>query len=154
MKPTLSELLPHRSPMIFLTAIESVDMVKGTLTARVDVTSRDMMFDPDLGGVPIFATVEYMAQAVGCFVGYTDLSQNPPRTPGVGFVLGSRKLSFAQNVLKPGESYFVRVNLLFFDENIASFDCLVYNAANETVASGILNAYRPDDIKEFMKEYK
>ena len=146
------ELLPHRPPMIVISAVEAVDIDDGTLTARVDVHQEDILYQESFGGVPSYAAIEYMAQAIGCFVGYYDLSQG--KKPGVGFVLGTRKLEVLAPVLKKGESYLIDVKSLFCDETIASFDCKIKNKDNNLVATAILNAYRPDDIEHFMKEYK
>ncbi|MFQ6703613.1 MAG: hypothetical protein ACLRFP_00845 [Alphaproteobacteria bacterium] len=40
---------------------------------------------------------------------------------------------------------------MFCDQNIASFDCKIVDEDNNVVAAGALNAFRPDDIKQFME---
>ena len=42
-------------------------------------------------------------------------------------------------------------NYLFCDKNMASFDCQIMDDKDNIVASGVLNAFRPDDIKDFME---
>lgn len=146
----IEKLLPHRKPMIVLSDIESIDIKNGTLTARIDIKETDILFDAYLRGVPTYSAVEYMAQAIGCFVGHYDLSQN--KKPGIGFVLGSRKLEVFEPVLMLGNTYFIDVKALFVDDDIASFDCLIYTQEKQKIATAILNAYRPKNIEDFMKE--
>ncbi|MBO4745564.1 MAG: hypothetical protein J5613_00645 [Alphaproteobacteria bacterium] len=147
----ISDLLPHRPPMQLITAVESVDFDAQKLVARVDITRDDIMFDENIGGVPSWISLEYMAQAIGCFIGAADREQNPDSVPVVGFVLGSRKLSVDIPTYLVDQSYFVHVTALFFDKNIANFDCQIYNSNNQLVASGAINVFRPDDIKQFME---
>lgn len=153
MKYTIEELLPHKEPMIFIKDIKSVDVDKGTLTAVIEISETDIIYQQEINGIPSYTALEYMAQAIGCFVGYYDLHKFPDKKPGVGFVLGTRKLTINEPVLFKGSMYYVDVKALFCDENIASFECLLYNVKNETIAEAIVNAYRPSDIQTFMKEY-
>ena len=148
---TPKELLPHANPMIFISAVEAVDVNKGTLLARIDVTQNDIMYQVSIDGVPSYAAIEYMAQTIGCYVGYYDLEHN--RKPGVGFVLGTRKLKVFESCFKKGESYFVNIQALFHDQQMASFECQITDKNGNVFANAILNAYRPDDIEHFMKEY-
>ena len=147
----ISDLLPHRPPMQLITAVESVDFDKQTLIARVDITPDDIMYDENIGGVPSWISLEYMAQAIGCFIGAADRERDPESKPVVGFVLGSRKLTVDIPTYLVGQSYFVHVSSLFFDKNIANFDCQIYNSDNNLVASGAINVFRPDDIQKFME---
>lgn len=148
----ISDLLPQRPPMQFITAIESVDFDTGKLIARVDITHDDLLYMADINGVPSWAALEYMAQSIGCFIGALDRKNNPNGAPAVGFVLGSRKLSVKVPTFNVDESYYVHVSASFCDTNIASFECAVYDKNNNVVADGALNVYRPDDIKKFMEE--
>jgi len=151
---TPAELLPHKDPMIFISDIRSFDLKNGFLIAHVKIKQSDILFQSNIGGVPSYAALEYMAQSVGCFVGLYDLEKNPNNKPAVGFVLGSRRLQINVPVFKLDEDYLVKVNMLFCDETIASFECLMYNEnTDEQVASAIVNVYRPESVSAFIKEY-
>ena len=149
----LEKLLPHKPPMIFLSGVSSIDFDKGELVAWFEVKESDVGYCPKMKGVPGYAALEYMAQAVGCFVGAHDLKEDPNGVPGAGFVLGTRSLDVHTEVFGLSQRYFVRVSALFCDESIASFDCVVYNDKQETLATALLNAYRPESMADFMKEY-
>ena len=150
---SIEELLPHRSPMIFISAVDSVDLDGGHLVARFEVKESDIAYQHELNGIPTYASLEYMAQAIGCFVGIYDRTHHPDKEPGVGFVLGTRKLSVKNPVFHVGQTYFVDIKLLFFEESIASFECIIYNADKQEISQAIVNAYRPDNIETFRKEY-
>ncbi len=148
---TPQELLPHEKPMIFISAVEAVNVDEGTLLARINISQNDIMYQSSIDGVPSYAAIEYMAQTIGCFVGYYDLAHG--RKPGVGFVLGTRKLKVFKSFFKRNESYFIDIKALFHDQQMASFDCQITDKDGNEFANSILNAYRPDDIEHFMKEY-
>ena len=149
---TPNELLPHEPPMVFVSDVCSFDAEKGALTARAHIQKTDILYQPAIGGVPAYAALEYMAQTIGCLVGLYDLREN--KKPRVGFVLGTRKLKIEKPVLKSDEDYLIHVTSLFCDDNMASFDCVMcHEKTNETVATAIVNAYRPENINDFMKEY-
>ncbi len=151
---TPAELLPHKAPMIFISDVHSFDFAKGELIARAKIQESDILFQPNLGGIQGYAALEYMAQSVGCFVGLYDLEKNPNNKPAVGFVLGSRQLKVFDPILKLGEDYLIKVDMLFCDDTIASFECLMYNEKTEAeVASAIINVYRPESLNDFVKEY-
>lgn len=149
-KYDLTKLIPQKTPMVFLSDVEDFDYENQTLVARVDVKDTDLLFDKNLGGIPSWASLEFMAQSIACCVGLGDLHDNPNATPAVGFVLGSRKISVLKPVYLAGHSYFIHVKSMFCDQNIASFDCNILDEDNNVVATGALNAFRPDDIKQFM----
>ena len=150
-KYDLTKLIPQRAPMIFLSDVEKFDFENQTLVARIDIQDTDLMFDKNLGGVPSCASLEFMAQSVACYVGLNDLQNNPNAEPAVGFVLGSRKISVSSPVYLLNHSYYVYVKSLFCDNNIASFDCQIVDENDNLIASGALNAFRPDDINKFME---
>jgi len=145
---SMDKLLPHEEPMIFISNVEKVDLAKGTLTAKIIIKPTDIMYQESLGGVPSYAALEYMAQAIGCFVGYNDLEKN--KKPGIGFVLGSRKLSVYEPVFLNNEVYLLDISMVFCDESLASFDCVMYKD-KKTIAEATINAYRPENSQEFME---
>jgi len=149
----LEALLPHSPPMIILDGIEDCDLDAGTLTARVKIKKDSIFYSAKMGGIPSCLALEYMAQAIGCFVGYHDLKENPNKTPGIGFIMGSRKLDVSVPVYKEGEDYLVKIKSLFSSDSIISFECVIVNEKDEPTATAVINAYRPDNIEDFMNEY-
>jgi len=147
----LTKIIPQRAPMIFLSDVESFDYENQVLIARVDIHDTDLMYDETINGVPAWASLEFMAQSIACCIGLNDLHDNPNAGTVVGFVLGSRKISVFKPVYLVNRSYFVHVKSMFCDNNIASFDCQIVDEDNNLIASGALNAFRPDDIKTFME---
>ena len=147
----LTKIIPQRAPMIFLSDVESFDYENQVLIARVDIRDTDLMYDETMGGVPAWASLEFMAQSIACCIGLNDLHDNPNAGTVVGFVLGSRKISVSKPVYLVNHSYFVHIKSMFCDNNIASFDCQIVDEDNNLIANGALNAFRPDDIKTFME---
>lgn len=152
MYKTPEELLPHDHPMIVISEVENVDLKSGNLTARADIKKTDILYQPHINGVPTYSALEYMAQTIGCFAGYYDLEINPNKKPAVGFLLGTKKMEVFTPVLNVDESYFIKVQELFMEENLASFECSMYNKENKIVANAIINTYRPENVDDFLKE--
>lgn len=148
----MEKILPHRTPMIFISDVRKCSLEENNLIAEADIKSSDILYQDNIKGVPAYAALEYMAQAIGCFIGHYDLLQDPEAEPGVGFVIGTRKLKTYLPVFKVNNRYYISVKSIFFDDTIASFDCKMYDNEDNIAAEAILNAYRPTDIETFMRE--
>lgn len=144
------ELLPHKPPMVFVDRVVSYDEEKHSVETEIVVSEKSLFFDAELGGVPAYVAVEYFAQTIGCFAGIYDLSQVPPKSPGIGFVLGTRKFDSSVSVFASGR-FRVRARELFFDSEIASFECSLHDLAGTEICTAILNAYRPADSEQLKK---
>ncbi len=146
------DLLPQKAPMAFITAIEAVDFDNQKMITRVDVKDTDLFFQKNINGVPSCAALEYMAQSVACYIGAQDIHITGQTKAAAGFIMGSRDLHIMISKFNVNESYYVNVKSLFCDNTIASFECVIYDSKNNVVAKANLNAFRPDDINDFMGE--
>ena len=149
---TLEDILPHRAPMVFLDGVESFDVVARTLTATVTVTPEHTLYSPSLGGVPNWAAIEFMAQAAAALAGCIDKERDPDRPPRPGLLLGTRRLDLHIDSFAAGRTYRVTVASTFWDDETAAFACTVVDDAGAVVAEAALNAYRPQDFGQFIKE--
>lgn len=145
------DLLPQKAPMAFITAIEFVDFEQQKMITRIDVKDTDLLYQKNINGVPSCAALEYMAQSIACYIGAQDIHVTGNTKAVAGFIMGSRDLHFSLSKFNVGESYYVHVQSLFCDNNIASFSCEIYDMNNMLVANGNLNAFRPDDLNNFME---
>lgn len=144
------DLLPQKAPMAFITAVERVDFDAQEMVTRIDVKDTDLLFYKNINGVPSCAALEYMAQSIACYIGAQDIHLTGTTKAAAGFIMGSRDLHIMVSQFNVDESYYVLVQSLFCDNNIASFDCKIYDSNKTVVAYGNLNAFRPDDINNFM----
>ena len=146
----LDELLPHRPPMVLIDAVESFDAEAKRLTARVTIGENQMFFDGQ--GVPNWVAIEYMAQTAAALVGYYDRHVAPGQPVRPGLLLGTRKLDLKLERFEVGKTYHVVAENAFSDSDAASFVCRIEDDTGETVATANLNAYRPPDMEQFLKE--
>ena len=146
---TLSDLLPHRPPMILISRVVSVSENFETLIAEVDINEETMFYDEELNGVPPLVALEYMAQSFGCLSGYTDLCQN--EVPRMGFILGSRKLKNNISKFENGKTYQIEVKIAYFDNTFGSVDCSIGCGEEKDLITASLNAFRVEDMQEFLK---
>lgn len=149
MDKSLEELLPHKPPMIVLSDVVEFDIDKGYLIARADIKNTDILYLEEMLGVPSYFVLEYMAQSIAVFAGYMDLKNN--KKSGIGFLLGTKKLEVFKPVLDVGESYFIKVCQLFMEDNLASFECIVYDKDDNNIASAVISTYRPDNEDNFIR---
>lgn len=139
----LEDLLPHRSPMILIDEIVDFDAVTNTLTTSVTV--KELWADNHVA-------VEYMAQTAAALAGLSDRLSDPGCTPRPGFLLGTRVMDLKIDRFEPGATYLVFATYEFYDSNTASFNCRI-SRDGETVASAVINAYRPENMRSFIAEY-
>ena len=149
---TLDDLLPHRPPMVLIDDVESFDAAAKRLVARVTIREGQLFFTT--GGVPNWVAIEYMAQAAAALVGYHDKHLAPDLPVRPGLMLGTRKLDLKLARFEAGKTYRVMAEEVFSDADAASFACGIEDEAGVTVATATLNAYRPPDMEQFMREQR
>ena len=146
----LDELLPHRPPMVLIDAVESFDAEAKRLVARVTIGENQLFFDGM--GVPNWVAIEYMAQACAALAGCWDRHVAPDRPARPGLLLGTRKLELGIDRFEACGVYHVTAEDVLSDADAASFACSIRDDAGREVAKANLNAYRPPDMTEFLKE--
>lgn len=149
---TLEELLPHRPPMMLLDAVEAFDPEAKRLTAKVTITPEQIFFFKGVDGVPNWAAIEYMAQASAALAGCWDKHVAPDRPARPGLLLGTRKMELKGACFAAGRTYHVTAENAFSDADAASFACAITDDDGTVVATASLNAYRPPNLEQFLKE--
>ena len=127
-------------------------MLARRLTARVRVTPEQVALFGDAEGAPNWVAIEYMAQTAAALVGYYDRHVAPGQPVRPGLLLGTRKLDLKLERFEAGKTYHVVAENAFSDSDAASFVCRIEDDTGETVATANLNAYRPPDMEQFLKE--
>ncbi len=155
MECSLEELLPHRPPMVLIDAVEGFDPDEKTLTAKVTITPEQIFHftgsDAE-AGVPNWVAIEYMAQTSAALAGCYDKHVAPDQPARPGLLLGTRKLDLKRTRFETGKTYHVTAKNAFWDADAAAFECTIRDDAGEEVATATLNAYRPPDLEDFLKE--
>lgn len=133
--PALSEILPHRPPMLWLDEVISHDEHR----ARCRLTVRtDHPFVRN-GELDALVGIEWMAQAVAALVGLRDLAVGEhPRT---GYLIAIPEATFDIQTFVVGDVLEVEARRVWGDDQLASFTCEVYRGAS-TVARAQLSVYR------------
>ena len=137
-----ADFLPHRSPMILLAELISVD-VPGVASAVADTSPSCIFYDPELKGVPACAALEYMAQTMALAVGAEHWRRG--EAPKVGFVLGTRRMEVKVATFESGKRYVANAKCVYDDEEFASFDCSIVDPDGATVAAALFTAYQPPE---------
>ncbi len=148
MSEDAEKFIPHSGKMALLDKI-----------IKIDEKSVECSFNPIKAKhfcqrnqqVPSWLALEYMAQAIGVYVGWHDQKKGLPVK--LGFLIGCRKLLLNEDFFIENGSYFVEAELFFKDENLGSFKCVIYaNEREKVIAEGTVNVYQPNNIEEFLKE--
>jgi predicted hotdog family 3-hydroxylacyl-ACP dehydratase len=148
---TLEQLLPHRAPMLLLDELIHCDD-DGSEVA-LSIHPHSAFFDAGLGGVPAWVGIEYMAQAVATWSGFQQLSAGQPVT--IGFLLGSRRYQSQRPVFQNGERLVVTAKARYVEPGaLAAFDCCITDAGGELLAEATINAFRPNDPQQFVRQAK
>ena len=149
----LEELLPHGAPMIVLSGVRSCDIENSKVETFFTVSSSDVFFDENSGGVPSSFALEYMAQSIACFVGILGKSKDASFKQKIGFVLGTRKMDLNIPVFENSKTYSVRAEKVFFNEEMASFECAIFDENNFECALATVNAFKPKNPLKFLNQY-
>src|SRR5262245_43493862 len=139
----LRSLIPQSGPMVLLDRVISVD--GDSLLAEVCIRSNSLFFDVD--GVGAWVGIEYMAQAIAAWAGYTARLRGEPVK--IGFLLGTRRYECSRPVFPLGSVLGVHVQRVFQNENgLGSFECFIDNEEGR-VATATLTVFQPSIVDDF-----
>ena len=142
--PDIRSLLPHAGPMVLLDRVISVD--EDSLLAEVCIRSDSLFCNG--GGVGAWVGVEYMAQAIGAWAGYTAQLRGEPVK--LGFLLGTRRYECRRPIFLLGSVLRVHVQRLFQSENgLGSFECTIDNEEGR-VATANVTVFQPHNVNDFI----
>jgi predicted hotdog family 3-hydroxylacyl-ACP dehydratase len=143
--PDIRSLVPHAGSMVLLDRVISVE--EDSLCAEVGIRSDSLFCDTD--GVGAWVGIEYMAQAIASWVGYTAQSRGEPVK--IGFLLGARRYECSRPIFVLGSVLRVHVQCVFKDENgLGSFDCYIDNDEGR-VATATVTVFQPPNVNDFLQ---
>lgn len=134
----MAELLPHAAPMILLDSVEQADETR--VECSVLLSDRDPFMAE--GRVRAVVCLEYIAQAIGAFVGLERRARG--LRPQIGYIVGLRTLALHREYLQRGDRLRVSATLTWSDQETATFDGTV-QCEGECVAEGQVTVYQPND---------
>ena len=139
--PDIRLLLPHSGPMVLLDRVIAAD--EESLCAEVRIRP-DSLFC-NAGGVGAWVGLEYMAQAIGAYAGYSAKLRGEPIK--IGFLLGTRRYECRQPLFNVGSVLKVYAKRILQSENgLASFDCHI-DDENGQLASAAVTVFQPADAE-------
>lgn len=141
----IENLLPHRGPMLLVDRLVSDDAEGVRVEA---VVRRGAPFVEDRG-LPSWASIELMAQAVGTWAGLRRLEAND--SIRLGFLLGTRRFEASVSHFPVGAVLEIAARReLVTDEGLAVFACEI-SFEGRVVATANLNAFQPSDVEGYLR---
>ncbi|MDR0624617.1 MAG: 3-hydroxylacyl-ACP dehydratase [Treponema sp.] len=145
----LSSLLPHKGKMFLLSRITDYDIANRTLTAEYDITEDCIFYDPELDGVPAWASFEFMAQCISALSGLAGRERGKPPKPG--FILSISAMEVQVPVLKAGTTAAIKIMEDMRMDMVFTFSCTVF-VGGEQAVSAKLTVMDVDDVSLFSGE--
>ena len=141
--PDVRTLVPHAGPMVLIDRAISAD--EENLCAEVRIRPESLFCVN--GAVGSWVGIEYMAQAIGAWAGYTARLRGEPVKPG--FLLGTRRYECVRPCFLIGTLLRIYVRRLLQEANgLASFECRIEDERG-VVARGNLSVFRSSEPAEF-----
>ncbi len=137
--PPLTELLPHRPPMLWLDEVLDHDAEAARVRCALTLRS-EHAFVREGRAEPLIA-IEWMAQAIGALVGLRDRAQG--QAPRAGFLIAVPEALFDTDGFALGERLEITATRIWGDDQLASFGCEVWRGAS-CVARAQISVYRRD----------
>ena len=142
----LSEIIPHRPPMVLLDAISEIGV--NFICTSLRIHENSLYYERD-SGVPVWVGLEYMAQTAAALIG--DEGRRNGGDVKLGFLLGSRLYETSTSYFKLGTKIETKVTRLFQEGNLGQFQCLITDQHEKKLAWANISAYMPDDSDEFFR---
>jgi len=144
----LEQLLPHDHPMILLSRFCHAD--NNVVSCVVEIHELSPFYQPELGGVPAYVGLEYMAQTVACYAGAQALSK--AESIKIGFLLGSRKYQPVVTVFKAGSLLEINAQKLVMENSgLSVFSCEI-TCDGVVLVQANLNVFQPENHLDWLKE--
>ena len=143
--PDIRSLVPHAGPMVLLDRVISVG--EDSLLAEVRIRSDSLFCHAD--GVGAWIGIEYMAQAIGAWAGYTAQLRGEPVK--LGFLLGTRRYECSRPIFVLGSVLRVYIQRVFQDENgLGSFECYIDDEEGR-IATATVTVFQPPNVNDFLQ---
>jgi len=142
----VEHLVPHRDGMLWLDRVLHVD--DDLVIAEATVRDDHPLLDD--AGVPAFAGLEYMAQAIAAWAGARALARGERARPG--FLLGTRRYQASGDPFPIGRLLRIEARReLFGDNGVGLFACRLL-AGEEELATANVSVFEPPDADAFLKD--
>ena len=140
----IADYLPHRSPMIMLDKIISIQ--NDFIACSVMVSSGGTLapFLNEQNELPAYYFIELMAQTIGIWNGFH--AQNTQEKPKIAFLLGSRLFETQIPAAPLNTEIIIEAKLVLKDEQLANFEAAII-IDHTNVAQARLNVYQPDQAE-------
>ena len=135
--PAITEVVPHRPPMLLIEALEHESEGSLTCSARPRSTTPYST----AGKVPSILCLEYMAQAVAAYAGLRALRENDQVR--MGYIIGVRSMTLEVPFLSTGNQVLITVRHIWGDDSLGKFDCSI-TLAGRQIAHADLSAFQGD----------
>ena len=116
----LEEIVPHRGKMLLLDRIVDVDYEQKLVSAEIDISEKSMFYEESLGGVPVWISFEYMAQAISALSGI--LGRMSGTSPKMGMILSVSDFLAEEQAFLCGKTVRVNVRETIRTGSVFSFD--------------------------------
>jgi predicted hotdog family 3-hydroxylacyl-ACP dehydratase len=131
-EPDIRSLVPQKGPMMLLDRVISAG--EEELCAEVRIRPGSLFCGED--GVGAWIGIEYMAQAIGAYAGYTARLRGEPVR--IGLLLGTRRYVSSCHKFPTGSTLRVHVQRVLQNENgLASFECRIENEQGSLVTASL-----------------
>jgi predicted hotdog family 3-hydroxylacyl-ACP dehydratase len=117
----LLSLLPHKGKMFLISRILDYSVQGRTLRSEYDITRGCLFYDSLIGGVPSWASFEFMAQAVSALSGLTGRFFGKP--PLMGFILSVLSMETKTPFFRDGSVVQVRIAEEVKMDSVSTFRC-------------------------------
>jgi len=152
-KDELLSLVPHRGCMFLISRVHKYDLEEFSLEGEYVISGDCIFFDKEAGGVPAWAGLEFMAQAVSVLVGLWRRERGEDIR--LGFLVSMSSVKILNSIFELGEILELKVKLINQIDTVYTFDGSV-SLDGITVLQGKMTMLDVDEEKMqvFQKEYE
>ena len=146
----LIQLVPHKGKMFLLSRITAHDILKNSVCAEYDVGRDCILYDEELGGIPVWAGFEIMAQSISALITIRQISFGQPDTPAPGVILSISGFEARTGSIRAGSTVIVTVAENYRADNVCRYDCEMYEKGDpEAIARTAITVMGIQDMESF-----
>lgn len=148
--PPISELIPHRPPMVFIDEVTSFS-ARG-LTALYTPPAEHWAGGD---GLPTFLGIEIIAQAIAAHNSLLARENDPGAPPSLGVLLGTRRYQAGQAAFPAGRPIKVMVEEKIQDPSgFGAFDGSLHDETGKVLAAATVKVFRPGSFRDYIESQR
>ena len=143
-------IVPHRGRMLLISRIKSYNLNERILEAEYDITEDCLFYNFSAAGVPAWAGIELIAQAISALAGLRGRENG--EKPRIGFILSVLSLKIEFPFIQAGNTVAIKIRETDYIDSVHSFEGQIFLKERKILSGNLLVMDVDNEYVESLKK--